>query len=117
MNLILTVVYALLAGLALLAGWLYPEVKSWSCMAAGTFAVYLILSLILTTRPVAFAARIAGRFWIGLSALLTVGLLLAYFLRQEGGWFLAAAALTAFNVVVTLIIALFLKPESAALKR
>jgi hypothetical protein len=38
-------------------------------------------------------------------------------LRQEGGWFLAAAVLTGFTVLVTLVFALVLKPDGAALKR
>ena len=60
------------------------------------------------------AGKIAAWCWHGLSALVVSGLLLAYVLRHEGGWFLAAAALTAFTVLVTLVFVLVLKPGGVA---
>jgi hypothetical protein len=63
------------------------------------------------------AGKIAAGCWHGLSSLITLGLLLAYVLRQEGGWFLAAAVLMGFTVIVTLVFALVVKLGGAALKR
>ena len=86
-------------------------------LVAGACVLHGILSLIVAARPMADAGKIAAGCWHGLSSLITLGLLLAYVLRQEGGWFLAAAVLTGFTVIVTLVFALVVKPGGAALKR
>ena len=113
MKIILIAVYVVAALFALLCGWLYPAVLRWSYLAAGACVLHGVLSLVVAVRPMADAGKIAAWFWQGLSTLITAGLLLAYAFRQEGGWFLAAAALTGFTVLVTLVLALVLKPDSA----
>ena len=65
----------------------------------------------------AVAGKIAAWCWQGLSVLMAAALLLVYVLRQEGGWFLAAAALMAFTGIVTLVLAMVLKPDGAAVRR
>lgn len=107
----------MVAAFALLCGWVYPVAMRWSYLAVGACVVYGILSLIVAARPMAEAVKIAAWCWHCLSGLITVGLLLAYVLREEGGWFLAAAALAGFTVLVTLVFVLVLKPAGAALKR
>lgn len=117
MKIILSAIHGMAAALALLWGWFYPVALRWSYLAAAACVLYGVLSLIIAVRPMADAGKIAAWYWHGLSGLITLGLLLAYVLRQEGGWFLAAAALTAFTVLVTLVFALVLKPDGGALKR
>lgn len=114
MKIILIAVYAVAAAIALLCGWFYPVAMRWSYLAVGACVLYGILSLIVAMRPMVDAGKIAAWYWHGLSGLITLGMLLAYVLRQEGGWFLAAAALTGFTVLVTLVLVLVLKPDSAA---
>lgn len=117
MKIILTVTYGMAALFTLLCGWVYPVALGWSYLAAGACVLYGVLSLIVAVRPIADAGKIAAWYWHALSGLGTVGLLLPYVLRQEGGWFLAAAALTGFSVLVTLVFALVLKPDGAVLRR
>ena len=117
MKIILTATYGIAAAFALLCGWFYPVAVRWSYLAAGACVLYGILSLMVALRPMADAGKIAAWCWHGLSGLVTLSLLLAYVLRQEGGWFLAAVALTGFTVIVTLVFALVLKPDGPALKR
>ena len=110
MKTILSVFYSLSAAVVLLCGHLYPAAHDWSYAVAGALGIYLILSLVVAACPVADAGRIATWFWNGLSALGTAGLLLGYYLRGEAGWLLAAAALTVFSVVVTVVFCLVLRP-------
>jgi peptidoglycan/LPS O-acetylase OafA/YrhL len=117
MKIILTVVYALAAGLCVLAGWLFPNAGGWAVWAVAVLAVHLALGLVVAVRPLADAGRIAAWSWQGLSALGSVGLLLPYGLCQQRGWFLAVAALTALTLAVTLVFVLVLKPEGPAVKR
>lgn len=114
---ILTAVYGVAAAFALLCGWFYPEVLRWSYLAAGVCLIHGVLSVVVAVRSIADAGKIAAWCWHGLSTLAASGLLLAYVLRQEGGWFLAAAALTGFTLLVTLVLTLVLKPDGAAFKR
>jgi FtsH-binding integral membrane protein len=116
MKIILIAIYGMAAAFALLCGWFYPAAMRWSYLAAGACGLYGILSLIVATRPMADAGRIAAWCWHGLSALVTVGLLLVYVLRQEAGWFLAAVAVTGFSVLLTLVFALVLKRDGGAVK-
>lgn len=111
MKLILAVIYGMVAVLSLLCGWFYPTVLHWSYLAVGACVLYCILSLIVAVRSMADAGKIAAWCWHGLSGLITLGLMLVYVLRQEGGWFLAAAALTGFTVLVTLVFVVVLKPD------
>ena len=68
---------------------------------------------IVASCKMADAGRIAAWFWQGISTILCVVLLLTYALRQEGGWLLAAAVLAGFTLLVTLVLSLVLKPDSA----
>lgn len=113
MKIILLSVFAVAAGLVLLGGLVYPQVKEWSYWAAGACGLHALLSLIVASCKMADAGRIAAWFWQGISTLLCVGLLLTYALRQEGGWLLAAAVLTGFTLLVTLVLTLVLKPDTA----
>ena len=99
---------------ALLCGLVYPEAKVWSYLAAGSCGLHLALALVVALRPLLDAGKIAAWCWQGLSALLVAGLLLPYGLGQGGGWFLAAAALAGFTVLVTLVLALVLKRGGVA---
>ena len=114
---ILTAIYGFAAAFVLLCGWFYPGVLRWSYLAAGACVLHGVLSLIVASHPIADAGKIAAWGWHGLSTLAVSGLLLAYVFRQEGGWFLAAAALAGFTLLVTLVLTLVLKPDGAALKR
>jgi hypothetical protein len=109
MKTILTVVYLLAAGLCVLAGWLYPVAGRWSLLAVAVLALHLVLGLIVAARQIADAGKIAAWCWQALSALVSVSLLLPYDLRQEGGWLLAAATMTSFTLIATLVICLVLK--------
>jgi len=113
MKIILLSVFAVAAGLVLLGGLVYPQVKEWSYWAAGACGLHALLSLIVASCKMADAGRIAAWFWQGISTLLCVGLLLTYALRQEGGWWLAAAVLAGFTLLVTLVFTLVLKPDTA----
>jgi FtsH-binding integral membrane protein len=117
MKLILSAIYGMVALFALLCGWFYPVVMGWSYLAAGACGLYGMLSLIVAVRSMADAGKIAAWCWHGLSGLMTLGLLLLYVLREEGGWFLAAAALTCFTVLVTLVLARALKPDNSTNKQ
>ncbi len=110
MKIILIVVYGLAAALVLICGFFYPAAVRWSYLGAAACGVYGVLSLIVAVRPLADGGKIAAWCWHGLSVLITVGLLLAYVLRQEVGWFLAAVGLAFFSVAVTLVFCLVLKP-------
>lgn len=113
MKIILISIYAIAAGLVLLGGVVYPQVKEWSYWAAGVCALHGLLSLIVASVKMAYAGQIAARCWHGISTVLCVGLLLIYARTQQGGWLLAAAALGGFTLLVTLVLALALKPDSA----
>jgi len=113
MKIILLVAYVIAAGLVLLGGLVYPQVKEWSYWAAGACGLHALLSLIVASCKMADAGRIAAWFWQGISTILCVGLLLTYFLKQEGGWLLAAAVLAGFTLLVTLVLSMVLKPDSA----
>lgn len=97
----------------LLGGVVYPHVKEWSYWAAGVCVLHGLLSLIVASVKMADAGRISAWCWQGISAPVSVGLLLAYDRSQQGGWLLAAATLIGFTLVVTLVLALVLKPDSA----
>jgi hypothetical protein len=99
--------------LVLLGGLVYPQVKDWSYLAAGVCGLHLLLAFIVASVKIADAGRIAAWCWQGISTLLCVGLLLTYALRQEGGWLLAAAVLAGFTLLVTLVLTLVLKPDTA----
>ncbi len=111
MRIILIATFALTAVLVLLAGVLYPQMKNWSYLAAGIAFLHGVLALVVASRSMADAGRIAAWCWQGISTLLCIGLLLAQALRNENGWFLAAAALSGFTLLVTLVFALVLKPD------
>lgn len=110
-------VYTLAAVLVLLCGLFYPATVRWSYLEAEVCGLYGLLSLIVAVRPMADAGRIAAWCWHGLSVLITERLLLAYVLRQEAGWFLAAVGLAFFSVVVTLVFCLVLKPGGGVVDR
>jgi hypothetical protein len=112
MKIILVAVYAVAAGLVLLGGVVYPQVKEWSYWAASVCTLHGLLSLIVASVKMADAGRIAAWCWQGISALMSVGLLLIFAHTQQGGWFLAAAVLVGFTLLVTLVLALVLKPNS-----
>jgi len=114
MKIILVSVYGVAALFALFCGWVYPIAKMWSYFAAGSCGLHLILALVIALRPLMDAGKIAAWCWQGLSTLLVAGLLLTYGLRQEGGWLLAAVALSAFTVLVTLVFSLVLKSDVRA---
>jgi hypothetical protein len=112
MKIILVAVYAVAVGLVLLGGVVYPQVKEWSYWAASVCALHGLLSLIVASVKMADAGRIAAWFWHGISALMSVGLLLMFAHTRQGGWFLAAAVLVGFSLLATLVLALVLKPSS-----
>ena len=114
MKIILPAVYGMAALFALLCGFVYPEAKVWSYLAAGSCGLHMALALAVVLRPLLDAGKIAAWCWQGLSALLVAGLLLPYGLGQGGGWFLAAAALAGFTVLVTLVLALVLNRGGVA---
>ena len=89
MNLVLIAVYAVASGILLLVGVVYPQVKEWSYWATGTCGLHLFVSLFLSLARIATAARIASWCCQGISTVLCVGLLLAYFQTQKGSntWF------------------------------
>jgi len=113
MKIILIAVFAVAVGLVLLAGVVYPQVNEWSYWAAGVCVLHGLLSLIVASVKMADAGRISAWCWQGISTILCVGLLLTYFLKQEGGWLLAAAVLAGFTLLVTLVLSMVLKPDSA----
>ncbi len=113
MKIILIAVYGIAAVLMALGGLVYPEIKEGMYWAAGVFGLHGVLSLIIEARNMGNAGRIVAWCWQGISALLCAGLLVTYAQDQRGGWLLAAAALGGFTLVVTLVLALVLKPDSA----
>ena len=114
MKIMLIAVYAIAAGLVLLGGVVYPQVKEWSYWAAGVCGLHGLLSFIVASVKMADAGRIAAWCWQGISSLFCVGLLLTYARTQHGGWLLTVAALGGFTLLATLVLALVLKPDSAA---
>jgi hypothetical protein len=106
MKIIIIAVFGLAIVLALLCGVIYPSAKSWSYLAAGSFGVHLALAIIVSLRNLLDAAKISAWSWQGISAILTVGLLIPYGLRQGDWWLLVAAALVGFTMLVTLIVVL-----------
>lgn len=113
MNLVLIAVYAVASGILLLVGVVYPQVKEWSYWATGTCGLHLFVSLFLSLARIATAARIASWCCQGISTVLCVGLLLAYFQTQKGGWILAIAAVIGLNFITTLVMALALVKDFA----
>ncbi len=114
MRIVLVAVFTAAACIVLLAGFLYPQVRSWSYLAAAVFGFHAILGLIVGSCKMADAGRIAAWSWHGISALLCIGMLLVRTLRVEDGWLIAAAALIAFTAVVTLVFCMVLKPSIVA---
>jgi hypothetical protein len=110
-KIILVSIFAAAAGLFLLAGQLYPQLENGSYLALGTCTIHALLSLIVASCKMADAGRIAAWGWQSISTMLSIGLLFAFHLRNEKGWFLAAAALLVFTALVTLVFALILKPD------
>ncbi|MCX6884650.1 MAG: hypothetical protein NTX27_06365 [Verrucomicrobia bacterium] len=113
MKVILFAIYLVAGSLVLLCGWFYPAVLRWSYLAVGACVLHAVLSLTVAVRPMADAAKIAAWCLQGLNAMITAGLLLAYVLRQESGWFVAAAAMAGFASLATLIFVLLLTPDTA----
>ena len=111
MRIILVAVFTAAACVVLLAGFLYPQARSWSYLAAAVLGFHGILGLIVASCKMADAARIAAWSWHAISALLSIALLLVRTLRVEDGWLIAAATLIAFTAVVTLVLCAVLKPE------
>lgn len=114
MRVILVAVFSAAVCLILLVGILYPQVRNWSYLAAGVCGIHTILGLIVASCKMADAGRIAAWSWHGISAALSVSLLLARTLRGEDGWLIAAATLVAFTAIVTLVFCLVLKPSIGA---
>jgi hypothetical protein len=114
MKIILFAVYGVAALFVLLCGRVYPQVKEWSYWGAGVCGLHALLSFVVASCRMAGAGRIAAWCWQGISTLLCVALLLTHALRQEGGWFLAAASVAGFTLLVTLVFTLVLKPDAAA---
>ena len=111
-NILIIVVYAIVAGLVLLSGVVYPQEKDWSYWAAGAISLHGFLSLFVAMSKVAKAAQIAAGCWLGISAFLCSILLLIYARTQQGGWLLGMATLAGLNLVVILAIVFMLKPNS-----
>jgi hypothetical protein len=114
MKIILVAVYVVATLFALVCGWVYSEAKAWSYLTAGSCLLHLALALIVAVRPLVDAAKIAAWCWHGASALGVAALLLPFGLGQGGGWLLGAVALAGFTVLVTLVVALVLRPGGVA---
>jgi len=71
-----------------------------------------LLSFIVASVKMSDAGRISAWCWQGISTLICVGLLLTYACTQQGGWLLAAATFGGFTLLVTMVLALVLKPDS-----
>lgn len=99
-------IYILVVLLLVLSGCLYPTTWAWSFWAGIAWAVHVALCLGIERSRMLLPAKIAGWFWLGLSALATSAMLLAYVLRQQGGWFIGAAGLLAFGVLVTYVLSI-----------
>ena len=92
---------------------MYPQVKTWSYLVMGVCCLHLALALVVTLARMADAGRIAAWVWQGMSTLLCAGLLLTQAVRGEDDWLIAAAALECFTLLVTIVFALVLKPDTA----
>jgi len=106
--------YVVAAGVVLLSGVLYPDVRQWSYWAAGLLGAHGLLSLIVLAARMADAGRIAAWCWHAISALLCVGLLLVHDRTQQGGWLLAMAVVGGFTLIVTLVFMMGMKPDSVS---
>ena len=113
MQVILVAIFSMAAGLLLLSGVFYQQVKMWSYLAAGVCGLHLALSLVVARCRMVDAGRIAAWCWQGISSMLCIGLLLAKTLRDENGWLLAAAVLGGFTLLVTLVLVLVIEPDSS----
>jgi len=113
MKLIIAAIYGLVAFFTLLCGWSYPVVIQWSYLAVGACGLYGVLSLTVAERSMPSTRKSAAWCLHGVAGLATLGLLLIFTLRQEGGWFLAAGVITGFTAMVTLISAVVLKAETS----
>jgi hypothetical protein len=111
MRIIVVAVFTAATSIVLLAGILYPQVQNWSYLAAAVFGFHTILGLIVGSCKMADAGRIAAWSWHGISALLSLGMLLLRTLQVEEGWLIAAATLTAFTAIVTLVFCMILNPR------
>jgi hypothetical protein len=111
MTIVLIAAYAIVAGLVLLGGIIYPQVNEWSYWGAGVCGLHALLSLVVVAVKMSDAGKISAWSWHGISALSCVGLLLAHTLTQQRGWLLGAAAFGGFTLLVTLVLVLVLKPD------
>ena len=113
-KIILFTIYMIAAGLVLLAGVLFPQVRDWSHWAACACGIHAILALVVAFRNISIAGRIAAWFWQAISALICVILLLLWNSEHHNGWLLGAFTVGCFTFIVTLVFCLVMKPEEAA---
>ena len=100
MPIVITLGNAVLAGLVLLAGFLYPSSADWSYLAVGLIGFHLVLELIISQAKLLDAAKISVGSVQALSSLAGVAFLLPYKLGWGDWWaFLVAGviALIAFK--------------------
>jgi len=114
MKIILTVIYLIAAGLALLAGVLFPQVHEWSYWAAGACAIHWILALIVAFCGMPSASRAAAWFWQTISAVICVALLLVWNLAQHNDWLMGAITVGCFTLIVTFVFSMILKSDGNA---
>lgn len=104
----------ILAGIVLLAGFLYPSIKDWSYLAASLIGLFLILELIVEKLRLLDAAKISAWTVNALSTLISIALLLPYKLGWADWWAILVAIVTGGALVVTAIIIVVFRPDGVA---
>jgi hypothetical protein len=103
----------LVIALILLIGKMYPSIKEWTQYGAGIFLLHLVLELVVAQLKLLDAAKISTWVLQSISAVVSTLVLLPYTLEWGDWFFIIAAAVVSFAVVVTVVVALVFRPGAA----
>ena len=117
MPIVITLGNAVLAGLVLLAGFLYPSSADWSYLAVGLIGFHLVLELIISQAKLLDAAKISVGSVQALSSLAGVAFLLPYKLGWGDWWAFLVAGVSGVTTLITVIALIAFKFGGVADKR
>ena len=117
MSIVIALANAILAGLVLLAGFIYPLAADWSYLAVGLICFYLVLELIVYQAGLLDAAKISVWSVQALCSLASIFLLLPYKLGGGDWWALVVAGITAIAALISVIVLIAFKFGGVADRR
>lgn len=114
MKIILPAAYLMIALVLLAAALIFPAATLACKECAGALAVHLVFVLAAAFLPMVPAGRIIAWTWTSISAAVSCALLTAHAFGEGDGWLLAAIALGALSLFLTLVFAMAFKPNGVA---